>query len=124
MAQVDPGEPKYEDSDRITKASANGTGDRGDPVAFGTGGDLVMADGTNTFAGVLGSTPEEGGESVALQVQGIVPVNVTGAVAEGDVVSPSGDGGFAPDTDSDPNRDLGILRVFSASVDGVAEVLV
>lgn len=126
MANVDPGEPKYEDSDRITETSANGAGKQGSAVAFGSNGDLVLTSGSNGFAGIQGSTPPKNGGSVALQLQGIVPALVSASVSKGDAVEPAANGELAPVSDGSggtKSAGPGDIRVMSDSANGIAEVL-
>lgn len=125
MSNVDPGEPSYTDSDRITRHSANGTGVNGNAVAFDGNGELVLTSGTNGFAGILGTTPDGAGDGVALQVQGIVPAFVSAAVPAGNGVAPDANGEL---TGTGAVAKVGEIRVMrdSYTLDGgqeVAEVL-
>jgi len=130
MSNVDPGEPKYEDSDRITETSANGAGEEGSAVTFGANGDLVLTSGSNGFAGIQGSTPSAGGDSVPLQLQGIVPALVSPtvgtSVSKGEKLVPDANGELTnvdDGTGSAVEAGPGDIQAVSDSDSGVAEVL-
>lgn len=126
MVKRDPGSPKYEDSDRITKTSANGAGSAGDALAVGANG-VVLADGSNGFAGIQGANPPKGGGAVAVQIHGVVVANATGSVKEGQTLVPNSNAKLKPKTDGSGNPVMagpGEIRAESDAVSGVAEVYV
>ena len=92
MAEVSPGSAQYRHSDRVPAVSQNGTGERGDAVAFGSDGGVVHTTGENGFAGVLGMSPENEGDQVPMQVQGIVRANVAAGVSPGEALVPGSSG--------------------------------
>lgn len=125
MANVEPGEARYEDSDRITQEKETAAGNQGDAVAFGANGTLVAADGSNGFAGILGSPAEAG--SVAVQKHGITPANVKAGVTAGDALEPKADstlGGVGDGSGGTTPAGPGDIRAESDESGGVAEVYV
>ena len=112
MAEVDPGEPKYGDGNRIPYTLGSDAAVAGDAVAISaSSGDLVLADGSNGFAGVLGTQTEAGdpenaagigsGSKVALQTDGVARANVAAGVTAGVKLAPSGTSGELGTVDSD-----------------------
>lgn len=128
MASVEPGEEKYEDSDRITQTSENGAGEQGNALAYGSGGGMVLTSGDNGFAGIQGSTPNGAGDSIAVQKHGITPATVAAGVAAGNRLVPGADGVLqTTDEDASGTADPagpGDIRAESDEDGGIAEVYV
>jgi len=105
MPEIDPGEQKYPDADSVRYDLDSDAAVSGDAVTISSAnGGLVLTDGSNGFAGVLGTpTAAEGaelgaesGDVVLVQVQGIVRAKVSaavgGSVSAGEQLVPGANG--------------------------------
>ena len=95
MAKVSAGSRRYEESDSVPYELGSDAAVAGDAMTISAAsGALVLTDGSNGFAGVLGSSTVEGGDEygaasgdrVNLEIQGIVSAKVSATV--GSSVSP------------------------------------
>ena len=112
--QVSPGSHAYPDGDSIDYTLGSDAAEAGDAVTISaSSGDLVQTDGSNGFTGILGTQTAAGnpdrssiasGDTVTVQLHGVVRANVSAAVGSavsaGEKLVP-GAGGVLENVDSD-----------------------
>ena len=124
MPEVDPGEEKFADADRVPM-TATAAVSGGDAVTMSGEMSVAPTDGANGFIGVAGADAAAG-EKVPVQLQGVVPANVTTGVAFGNSLVPASNNGGAFTGEADGSGGTvtagagDVAAMSDASADGVA----
>lgn len=134
MTDVSPGDPRYADGDSIPYTLGSDSAVAGDAVTISTtSGDLILADGTNGWVGILGTqtsaSSEEipgtiaSGDEVVLRCHGPVRANVGDSVTAGARLSPGTGGELTAATTTTPNPG-DAWAITDADSDGFAYVMI